>query len=103
LGEGIPDLDDLRPILQQMEQAFSEGTRSVAVSLVLAGKHIEKLYHLSKVGTFHYLNGQSQITFLALPFQSLKQQQKCSSFGTRIGLSSELQPPSFSGHFGCLF
>lgn len=58
LGEGIPDLDDLRPILQQMEQAFSGGSRSVAVSLVVAEKHIDKLYHLSKVCTFSFpLNG----------------------------------------------
>jgi hypothetical protein len=60
------------------------------------------LWGLSKVRTFHYLNGQSQITFLASPFQSLKQQKR-SSFGTRTGLSSELHPSSFSGHFGRLF
>ncbi|KAJ7767556.1 hypothetical protein B0H14DRAFT_2402754 [Mycena olivaceomarginata] len=43
-------------ILQGMEQAFSAGTRSVAVLLVVSGKHIDRLYHLSKLRLFMHLN-----------------------------------------------
>ncbi|KAJ6482221.1 hypothetical protein C8R47DRAFT_982192, partial [Mycena vitilis] len=55
-GESIPDLADISPILREMEQAFHEGSRSVAVSLLVSGKRIDQVYHLSKIRLFSYLN-----------------------------------------------
>ncbi|KAJ7132732.1 hypothetical protein C8R46DRAFT_923898, partial [Mycena filopes] len=54
--EGVPDFVDLAPILQGMEQAFHDGARSVAVSLMVGGKKTDHLYHFSKVRLFSYLN-----------------------------------------------
>ncbi|KAJ7919614.1 hypothetical protein B0H13DRAFT_1544222, partial [Mycena leptocephala] len=54
--EGIPDIAGLLPILREMEQAFSEGTRSVAVSLLVDGKRIDELYHLYKICLLSHLN-----------------------------------------------
>ncbi|KAJ7163203.1 hypothetical protein C8R46DRAFT_1281573, partial [Mycena filopes] len=54
--EGVPDFADLAPILQGMEQAFEDGARSVAVSLMVSGKKIEQVYHFSKLRLFSHLN-----------------------------------------------
>ncbi|KAJ6552431.1 hypothetical protein DFH09DRAFT_875307, partial [Mycena vulgaris] len=55
-GECIPNTADLIPIMREMEQAFSEGARSVAVSLCVAGQTIDRLYHFSKIRLFIHLN-----------------------------------------------
>jgi hypothetical protein len=47
-NEGIPDIADLCPIMREMEQKFSDGARSVAVSLSVPGGTVNELYHLSK-------------------------------------------------------
>ncbi|KAJ7205782.1 hypothetical protein GGX14DRAFT_397480 [Mycena pura] len=43
-GEGVPDIADLASILREMEQAFSEGTRSVTVTIRVSGKPIIRLF-----------------------------------------------------------
>ena len=48
-NEGIPHINDILPIQRDMEQKYSEGARSVAVTLRVAGGTVTKLYHLSKV------------------------------------------------------
>ncbi|KAJ7123891.1 hypothetical protein C8R43DRAFT_840170, partial [Mycena crocata] len=62
--ETIPHIDDLLPILRDMEEAFGQGARSVAVSLILAGKTVDRLYHLSKLRCFTQLNN-NKIVFQA--------------------------------------
>ncbi|KAJ7436961.1 hypothetical protein B0H11DRAFT_2362533, partial [Mycena galericulata] len=55
-GEGVPNIKDLIPILREMEHAFSDGARSVAVTLRVAGKYIDALYHFSKLRLFTHIN-----------------------------------------------
>ncbi|KAJ7159154.1 hypothetical protein C8R43DRAFT_882168, partial [Mycena crocata] len=55
-NEAIPNTIDLQPILCKMEEAFSKGARSVAVSLTVAGKQVDELYHFSKIHLFTNLN-----------------------------------------------
>ncbi|KAJ7867176.1 hypothetical protein B0H14DRAFT_2347043, partial [Mycena olivaceomarginata] len=55
-NELIPDIADLRPILQEMESAYATGARGVAVSLVSNGQSTDSLYHFSKIRLFTHLN-----------------------------------------------
>ncbi|KAJ7208123.1 hypothetical protein B0H12DRAFT_972187, partial [Mycena haematopus] len=55
-GEGVPDIVDVIPILRDMESAFSEGARSVAISFSVEGKRIDRRVHLSKIRLFHNVN-----------------------------------------------
>jgi hypothetical protein len=48
-NEAVPSMEDLAPILQGMESAYSTGSRSVAVTLTVAGESSSHLYHFSKV------------------------------------------------------
>jgi hypothetical protein len=48
-GEIILHSDDLQPILQQMESAFGEGARSVAVEAFINGQAVSQTYHFTKV------------------------------------------------------
>ncbi|KAF8170017.1 hypothetical protein K438DRAFT_1614353, partial [Mycena galopus ATCC 62051] len=54
--ELIPNIADLRPILQEMENAYTTGARAVAVSLVSNGQSTDSLYHFSKIRLFGHLN-----------------------------------------------
>ncbi|KAJ7124113.1 hypothetical protein C8R43DRAFT_899208 [Mycena crocata] len=55
-NEAIPNAIDLQPILCKIEEAFLKGARSVAVSLTVAGKQVDELYHFSKICLFTNLN-----------------------------------------------
>ncbi|KAF7342690.1 hypothetical protein MSAN_02026900 [Mycena sanguinolenta] len=55
-GEGVPDITDVIPIIREMEHAFSEGARSVAISFLVEGKQINRRVHLSKIRLFHNVN-----------------------------------------------
>ncbi|KAJ6469920.1 hypothetical protein C8R45DRAFT_787522, partial [Mycena sanguinolenta] len=55
-GEGVPDMADLTPIMRDMEHAFSEGARSVAISFLISGKRVDRRVHLSKIRLFHNVN-----------------------------------------------
>ncbi|KAF8180982.1 hypothetical protein K438DRAFT_1602238 [Mycena galopus ATCC 62051] len=48
-NESIPHINDILPIQRDVEQKYSEGARSVAVTLKVAGGTVANLYHLSKV------------------------------------------------------
>ncbi|KAJ7804801.1 hypothetical protein B0H14DRAFT_3485921 [Mycena olivaceomarginata] len=56
LNEGVPHSDDLLPIQQEMEHKYSEGARSVAVKLRVAGEAVTRVYYFSKVRLFVHLN-----------------------------------------------
>ncbi|KAJ7799605.1 hypothetical protein B0H14DRAFT_2616879 [Mycena olivaceomarginata] len=55
-NEGVPYSADLFPIQQEMEQKYSEGARSVAVKLRVAGEAVTRMYHFSKVRLFVHLS-----------------------------------------------
>ncbi|KAJ7790659.1 hypothetical protein B0H14DRAFT_2396282, partial [Mycena olivaceomarginata] len=49
LGEHIPHLQNLYPILREMEKVFSDGARSVSLVLNVDGQHRDFQLHFSKV------------------------------------------------------
>ncbi|KAJ7234080.1 hypothetical protein C8J57DRAFT_1015711, partial [Mycena rebaudengoi] len=56
VNEAVPSMEDLAPILQGMESAYSTGSRSVAVTLTVAGESSSHLYHFSKIRMFNHIN-----------------------------------------------
>ncbi|KAF9058959.1 hypothetical protein BDP27DRAFT_1239753, partial [Rhodocollybia butyracea] len=52
----VPHISDLQPIIQGMETAFIDGSRSVVVSSYLGGECVEAMYHFSKIRLFVSVN-----------------------------------------------
>ncbi|KAG0703648.1 hypothetical protein DFH29DRAFT_915469 [Suillus ampliporus] len=48
-GEIVLHLDDLQPIIQDMEEAFSKGARSVSIDAIINGQPISQVYHFTKI------------------------------------------------------
>ncbi|KAG1811319.1 hypothetical protein EV424DRAFT_1327683, partial [Suillus variegatus] len=48
--------DDLQPIIQQMEDAFSKGARSVSIEAIINGQPISRTYHFTKIRLFTEIN-----------------------------------------------
>ncbi|KAJ7770853.1 hypothetical protein DFH07DRAFT_768595 [Mycena maculata] len=46
--EAVPHIDDLTPILKEMEAAFHHGSRSVAVTLTIPGATVHSIYSFTK-------------------------------------------------------
>jgi len=49
VNDSVPHIDDLSPILKGMEEAFYAGSRSVAVTVSVAGNISHHLYSFAKV------------------------------------------------------
>ncbi|KAG0706374.1 hypothetical protein DFH29DRAFT_1023662 [Suillus ampliporus] len=49
LGEIVLHLDDLQPIIQDMEEAFSKGARSMSIDVIINGQSISQVYHFTKI------------------------------------------------------
>lgn len=49
--EAVPHIDDLNPILKEMEAAYHRGSRSVAVTFTIPGATVNFIYSFAKVQT----------------------------------------------------
>ncbi|KAJ7192029.1 hypothetical protein GGX14DRAFT_328842, partial [Mycena pura] len=54
--EAIPHIDDLNPILKEMEAAYHRGSRSVAVTFTIPGAAVNFLYSFAKIQTLKFIN-----------------------------------------------
>ncbi|KAL4259473.1 MULE transposase domain-containing protein [Pleurotus pulmonarius] len=56
----VPHLVDLQPILRAMPEAFSSGSRSVILKLVVNGEEKNVHYHFSKLNLFRLINNNEK-------------------------------------------
>ncbi|KAJ7431673.1 hypothetical protein B0H11DRAFT_1667258, partial [Mycena galericulata] len=54
--EVIPHIDDLTPILKEMEAAYHRGSRSVVVTLTIPGATVNSIYSFAKIQTLKFIN-----------------------------------------------
>lgn len=47
--EAVPHIDDLAPILKEMEAAYHRGSRSVALTLTIPGAIVNFIFSFTKV------------------------------------------------------
>ncbi|KAG1845542.1 hypothetical protein F4604DRAFT_1595513 [Suillus subluteus] len=55
-GKIVLHLDDLQPIIQDMEEAFSKGAWSVSIDAIINGQSISQVYHFTKIQFFIEVN-----------------------------------------------
>jgi hypothetical protein len=66
--EVVPHIDDLQPIIREMERAFNDGFRSVVIVCTVNGYGVTRKYHMSKV----QCGARFQILFLNADLKAVK-------------------------------
>jgi hypothetical protein len=102
-NELIPNVADLRPILQEMENAYTTGACASAVSLVSNGQSTDSLYHFSKVLSLLCCCDASATNFVDSSVRSPEQQQKRHRIRPCTCISSDVHPTSATIQLGRIF
>ncbi|KAH7903228.1 hypothetical protein BJ138DRAFT_1020965, partial [Hygrophoropsis aurantiaca] len=64
-GEIIFHVNDVQPIIQEMESAFMDGARSVCIEALIDGEIVTRVYHFAKIRSFVLINNHKHPILLA--------------------------------------